>query len=93
MDMSIRQALLKNFMGIPQIGINLLFFLFNYQPTDFFFFVDPFVAGWLLVVEFIFYAGYGAKCYRYNPDYLLLRPSSLVLAQNRLVMKLPTTLK
>ena len=79
MDMSIRQALLKNFMGNSPDWYKLAIITFLIINPLIFSFVDPFIAGWLLVVEFIFTLAMALKCYPLQPgDYLLLRPSLLV---------------
>ncbi|MEQ5177242.1 sodium/proton antiporter NhaB [Proteus genomosp. 6] len=71
MDMSIRQALLKNFMGNSPDWYKLAILTFLIINPLIFFFVDPFVAGWLLVVEFIFTLAMALKCYPLQPGGLL----------------------
>ncbi|MGL5596668.1 MAG: sodium/proton antiporter NhaB [Aeromonas sp.] len=70
MPISLGQAFAKNFLGnAPQwykLAI-LLFLLIN--PLAFH--LDPFMAGWLLVVEFIFTLAMALKCYPLQPGGLL----------------------
>ncbi|MCW2473749.1 sodium/proton antiporter NhaB [Candidatus Symbiopectobacterium sp. NZEC151] len=70
-DMSLGRALRNNFLG-PCPGwykLTLLGFLIL-NPLVFFW-VSPFLAGWLLVAEFIFTLGMALKCYPLQPGGLL----------------------
>lgn len=71
MEISYGQAFSRNFLGQSPNwykGTLLLFLLLN--PL-LFFFVSPFLAGWLLVAEFIFTLGMALKCYPLLPGGLL----------------------
>ncbi len=68
--MSISQAFFKNFLGNSPLWykVAILFFL---VINPIVFFIDPFVAGWMLVVEFIFTLAMALKCYPLQPGGLL----------------------
>ena len=61
-DRSYTQAFLKNFLGTSPdwYKITIITFLIL---NPILFFITPFWAGWLLVVEFIFTLGMALKCY------------------------------
>ncbi|MCB5320482.1 sodium/proton antiporter NhaB [Yersinia intermedia] len=71
MDMTIRQAVLKNFLGNSPDWYKLAIIGFLIINPLVFFFVSPFVAGWMLVVEFIFTLAMALKCYPLQPGGLL----------------------
>ncbi len=68
--MTLRTAFLKNFLGKAPDWYKLTivgFLILN--PIVFA--IDPFIAGWLLVVEFIFTLAMALKCYPLQPGGLL----------------------
>ena len=69
-DRSYTQAFLKNFLGTSPdwYKITIITFLIL---NPILFFITPFWAGWLLVVEFIFTLGMALKCYPLQPGGLL----------------------
>ncbi|MBY5920582.1 sodium/proton antiporter NhaB [Ferrimonas balearica] len=70
MAVSLQQAFFQNFLGSAPKWYKtaiLAFLLIN--PVVFM--IDPFVAGWLLVVEFIFTLAMALKCYPLQPGGLL----------------------
>jgi NhaB family Na+:H+ antiporter len=70
MDMSLSSAMRLNFLGnSPQwYKIAIIAFLII---NPIIFSIDPFIAGWLLVVEFIFTLAMALKCYPLQPGGLL----------------------
>jgi Na+:H+ antiporter, NhaB family len=77
MPISLGQAFAKNFLGnAPQWykAAILLFLLIN--PIAFY--LDPFAAGWLLVVQFIFTLAMALKCYPLQPGGLLAIEAVLI---------------
>ena len=70
MDISLSTAAKLNFLGnSPQwYKIAIVAFLII---NPFIFAIDPFIAGWLLVVEFIFTLAMALKCYPLQPGGLL----------------------
>ncbi|HDZ8830758.1 TPA: sodium/proton antiporter NhaB [Aeromonas dhakensis] len=77
MPISLGQAFARNFLGnAPQWykAAILLFLLIN--PIAFY--LDPFRAGWLLVVEFIFTLAMALKCYPLQPGGLLAIEAVLI---------------
>ena len=70
MAISLRNAFIKNFLGKApdwyKVAI-IIFLLIN----PIIFAIDPFVAGWVLVVEFIFTLAMALKCYPLQPGGLL----------------------
>ena len=77
MPISLGQAFARNFLGnAPQWykAAILLFLLIN--PIAFH--LDPFIAGWLLVVEFIFTLAMALKCYPLQPGGLLAIEAVLI---------------
>ena len=70
MDISFSRALYRNFLGQSPdwYKMTLLAFL---VINPLVFLVSPFIAGWLLVVEFIFTLGMALKCYPLLPGGLL----------------------
>lgn len=69
--MTIRQAALKNFLGSSPDWYKLAIVGFLIVNPLVFFFVNPFIAGWMLVVEFIFTLAMALKCYPLQPGGLL----------------------
>ncbi len=71
MDITIRQAVLRNFLGNSPDWYKLAIIAFLIINPLVFFFVSPFVAGWMLVIEFIFTLAMALKCYPLQPGGLL----------------------
>ncbi len=71
MPMSLGNAFIKNFLGKAPDWYKVAIIAFLVINPIVFFFVDPFVAGWLLVVEFIFTLAMALKCYPLQPGGLL----------------------
>ncbi len=71
MDITNRQAVLKNFLGNSPDWYKLAIMGFLIINPLVFFFVSPFVAGWMLVIEFIFTLAMALKCYPLQPGGLL----------------------
>ena len=65
------QAFIKNFLGASPDWYKLIILFFLLLNPVVFFFISPFVAGWLLVAEFIFTLGMALKCYPLQPGGLL----------------------
>lgn len=65
------QAFLKSFLGPSPDWYKLTIVGFLILNPILFFFVDPFVAGWALIVEFIFTLAMALKCYPLQPGGLL----------------------
>lgn len=71
MDMTFRSAFVKNFLGQSPAWYKLTIIAFLIINPLIYFLVSPFLAGWLLVVEFIFTLGMALKCYPLQPGGLL----------------------
>ncbi|MEZ8103666.1 MULTISPECIES: Na(+)/H(+) antiporter NhaB [Vibrio] len=71
MPMSLGNAFIKNFLGKAPDWYKLAIIAFLIINPFVFFYVDPFTAGWLLVVEFIFTLAMALKCYPLQPGGLL----------------------
>ena len=71
MPISLGNAFIKNFLGKAPDWYKIAIISFLIINPLVFFFVDPFVAGWLLVVEFIFTLAMALKCYPLQPGGLL----------------------
>ncbi|MGK2946541.1 MAG: sodium/proton antiporter NhaB [Candidatus Malihini olakiniferum] len=71
MDISIRRTLQDNFLGQCHGWYKLTLLCFLVLNPLVFFCVNPFLAGWLLVAEFIFTLGMSLKCYPLQPGGLL----------------------
>ncbi len=71
METTLRSALLKNFLGQSPDWYKLTILIFLAINPLVFFFASPFIAGWLLVVEFIFTLAMALKCYPLLPGGLL----------------------
>ena len=65
------QAFLKNFLGTSPDWYKLTIVGFLVLNPLLFFLVDPFVAGWALIAEFIFTLAMALKCYPLQPGGLL----------------------
>ncbi|WP_226570594.1 sodium/proton antiporter NhaB [Mangrovibacter yixingensis] len=71
MEISIGRALYRNFLGQSPDWYKLALLIFLVINPLCFFFISPFVAGWLLVAEFIFTLAMALKCYPLLPGGLL----------------------
>ncbi len=71
MPMSLGNAFIKNFLGKAPDWYKVAIIAFLIINPIVFFFINPFVAGWLLVVEFIFTLAMALKCYPLQPGGLL----------------------
>lgn len=71
METTLRSALVKNFLGQSPDWYKLAIIVFLIVNPLVFFLASPFVAGWLLVVEFIFTLAMALKCYPLLPGGLL----------------------
>ncbi len=71
MSISLGNAFIKNFLGKAPDWYKIAILSFLVINPLVFFFVDPFTAGWLLVVEFIFTLAMALKCYPLQPGGLL----------------------
>lgn len=71
MTTSYGQAFLKNFLGTSPDWYKLTIVGFLVLNPLLFFLVDPFVAGWALIAEFIFTLAMALKCYPLQPGGLL----------------------
>ncbi|MDU5805814.1 MAG: sodium/proton antiporter, partial [Haemophilus parainfluenzae] len=69
--MTYTQAFMKNFLGASPDWYKLTIIAFLVINPILFFFVSPFIAGWLLVAEFIFTLAMALKCYPLQPGGLL----------------------
>lgn len=77
MQLSLTQAIYKNFLGHAPNWykkVIVLFLLVN----PLIFMVNPYVAGWILVLEFIFTLAMALKCYPLQPGGLLLIQALLI---------------
>ncbi|ARJ43473.1 Na+/H+ antiporter NhaB [Pantoea alhagi] len=71
MDISTGRAFTRNFLGQSPDWYKLTLLGFLVVNPLLFFFVSPFLAGWLLVAEFIFTLAMALKCYPLLPGGLL----------------------
>lgn len=78
MEMSFGRALYRNFLGQSPDWYKLTLILFLVVNPLIFWFVSPFIAGWMLVVEFIFALAMALKCYPLLPGGLLAIEAVLV---------------
>ncbi len=76
MTLSYGNALWRNFLGQSPEWYKLTIILFL-VINPLIFFVNPFAAGWLLVVEFIFTLVMALKCYPLLPGGLLVTEAFL----------------
>ena len=65
------QAFLKNFLGASPDWYKLTIVGFLILNPILYFLIDPFVAGWVLILEFIFTLAMALKCYPLQPGGLL----------------------
>ncbi|MCC2616253.1 sodium/proton antiporter NhaB [Aestuariibacter halophilus] len=71
MQLSMTQAIYKNFLGhAPEWYKNVIVAFLLINPLIFM--INPYVSGWLLVLEFIFTLAMALKCYPLQPGGLLL---------------------
>lgn len=77
MEMSFGRALYRNFLGQSPdwYKLTLLFFL---VLNPLVFWLNPFVAGWMLVLEFIFTLAMALKCYPLLPGGLLAAEAVMI---------------
>lgn len=71
MEITWGQALHRNFLGQSPNWYKMLLLAFLIVNPLLFFFVSPFLAGWLLIAEFIFTLGMALKCHPLLPGGLL----------------------
>lgn len=71
MAISLGNAFIKNFLGKVPDWYKIAIITFLIINPIVFFLIDPFVAGWLLVIEFIFTLAMALKCYPLQPGGLL----------------------
>lgn len=68
---TVPHAVAENFLGQAPVWYKWILLLFLIINPLLFFFVNPFLAGWLLVAEFIFTLAMALKCYPLMPGGLL----------------------
>ena len=71
MQQSSMSAFYKNFLGNSPEWYKFAIIAFLIINPILFFFIDPYVAGWALVIEFIFTLAMALKCYPLQPGGLL----------------------
>ena len=71
MQQSFMSALYKNFLGYAPYWYKLAIVSFLVINPILFFFVSPYIAGWALVIEFIFTLAMALKCYPLQPGGLI----------------------
>lgn len=71
MQQSFASAFYKNFLGNSPEWYKLAIIIFLIVNPILFFYVSPYVAGWALVLEFIFTLAMALKCYPLQPGGLL----------------------
>ncbi|MGL4937330.1 sodium/proton antiporter NhaB [Shewanella sp.] len=71
MPVTMSQAFIGNFLGNSPKWYKLAILSFLIINPILFFYVSPFVAGWVLVLEFIFTLAMALKCYPLQPGGLL----------------------
>jgi len=71
MTLTYGQAFLKSFLGNSPDWYKLTIVGFLILNPILFFLVDPFIAGWALIIEFIFTLAMALKCYPLMPGGLL----------------------
>lgn len=76
--MTIRSALMKNFLGASPDWYKFTIISFLVINPLVFFLISPFIAGWLLVAEFIFTLAMALKCYPLQPGGLLAIEAILI---------------
>jgi NhaB family Na+:H+ antiporter len=78
MNTTTSSALVKNFLGSSPDWYKLAIISFLLINPLVFFLIGPFVAGWLLVIEFIFTLAMALKCYPLQPGGLLALEAVLI---------------
>ncbi|GAC13576.1 sodium/proton antiporter NhaB [Aliiglaciecola lipolytica] len=78
MQVSTTQAIYKNFLGHAPDWYKQVIFGFLVINPILFYFVSPYMAGWVLVLEFIFTLAMALKCYPLQPGGLLLIESLFI---------------
>ena len=78
MTASYGQTFLKNFLGSSPDWYKQTIVGFLILNPVLFFFVDPFIAGWTLIAEFIFTLAMALKCYPLQPGGLLAFEAVLI---------------
>lgn len=71
MQQSFSSAFFKNFLGQSPEWYKYLIIAFLVINPIIFFFINPYLAGWALVIEFIFTLAMALKCYPLQPGGLL----------------------
>ncbi|MGL5654391.1 MAG: Na(+)/H(+) antiporter NhaB [Vibrio sp.] len=71
MPISLGNVFIKNFLGKAPDWYKVAIIAFLIINPIVFFFINPFLAGWLLVIEFIFTLAMALKCYPLQPGGLL----------------------
>jgi len=71
MQQSFMSAFYNNFLGNSPEWYKLAIIAFLIINPIIFFFIDPYIAGWALVIEFIFTLAMALKCYPLQPGGLL----------------------
>src|SRR5688572_711248 len=71
METTYSRAFIKNFLGQSPNWYKIAILVFLIVNPLIFFLISPFIAGWLLVIEFIFTLGMALKCYPLQPGGLL----------------------
>ncbi|VTQ53271.1 Sodium/proton antiporter nhaB [Campylobacter jejuni] len=71
METTLSRAFIRNFLGQSPNWYKITILAFLIINPLVFFLVSPFLAGWLLVIEFIFTLGMALKCYPLQPGGLL----------------------
>lgn len=72
MQLSMPMAIYKNFLGHAPDWYKQTIFAFLIINPILFHFVSPYLAGWVLILEFIFTLAMALKCYPLQPGGLLL---------------------
>ena len=72
MQLSMPMAVYKNFLGHAPDWYKKVIFAFLIINPILFHFVSPYLAGWVLILEFIFTLAMALKCYPLQPGGLLL---------------------
>lgn len=78
MTLTYSQAFLKSFLGKSPDWYKLTIVGFLILNPILFFLVDPFIAGWVLILEFIFTLAMALKCYPLQPGGLLAIEAVLI---------------
>lgn len=72
MQLSMPMAIYKNFLGHAPDWYKQTIIAFLFLNPVLFFWVSPYLAGWVLILEFIFTLAMALKCYPLQPGGLLL---------------------